>query len=303
MEMIHLMIAIDWEYDQAFAALLFEKAHDAGFSVLVVTPDLLQGLIHEASEGNVCAEILIDRASDTSPQFLQLQEVLRKKGTRVYDPIEQMQWASDKATMHLEFIQAGLHTPYTIILPPHEEVDNQTLSVGDLARLGRPFIIKPANTTGGGIGVVEGAESLHDVLKARLSYQDDKYLIQEKIIPLILEHRRFWFRGFYVFGKPFVAWWDDQTHLYALLSEEDIQRYQLDPLFSIMIKIAAICKLHFFSSEIVVKPSGEFVVVDYVNESCDMRMQSTHLDGVPDSLVNSIANQIIRSILTKKLII
>jgi nicotinamidase-related amidase len=32
-----------------------------------------------------------------------------------------------------------------------------------------------------------------------------------------------------------------------------------------------------------------FVVVDYVNEMCDMRLKSQHPDGVPDHIVESIA--------------
>jgi len=33
---------------------------------------------------------------------------------------------------------------------------------------------------------------------------------------------------------------------------------------------------------------GRYVVVDYVNDPCDMRLQSKHFDGVPDAIVQMI---------------
>ena len=51
--------------------------------------------------------------------------------------------------MHLEFITNGLYVPYTIIISPYNKKKELELSLSELARLGRPFIIKPANTTGG----------------------------------------------------------------------------------------------------------------------------------------------------------
>ncbi len=51
--------------------------------------------------------------------------------------------------MHLEFIANGLATPYTVILPSFESRPDPGISASDLAPLGKPFFIKPANTTGG----------------------------------------------------------------------------------------------------------------------------------------------------------
>jgi hypothetical protein len=49
--------------------------------------------------------------------------------------------------------------------------------------------------------------------------------------------------------------------------------------------------LEFFSSEIALTNDGLFVAVDYVNEICDMRLQSKHYDGVPDAIVAQIQHQ------------
>jgi len=56
--------------------------------------------------------------------------------------------------------------------------------------------------------------------------------------------------------------------------------------------IQEICQLDFFSTEIVVLPDGRSVVVNYVNEICDMRLRSRSADGVPDAVVQSITGSL-----------
>jgi hypothetical protein len=59
-----------------------------------------------------------------------------------------------------------------------------------------------------------------------------------------------------------------------------------------MRKIQDVCQLDFFSSEIAITDDGAFVVIDYVNDICDMRLQSRHPDGVPDAVVEYICESI-----------
>ena len=174
------------------------------------------------------------------------------------------------------------------------------LSLSDLEKLGRPFIIKPASITGGGIGVVLGAETLKDVIEARQHQKNDKYLLQEKIEPKSIDGRRAWFRVFYAFGDIIPCWWDDLTHIYHLLTPEEERRWNLAGLRPVMKKIHDTCRLDFFSSEIALTRTGSLVVVDYVNEICDMRLQSKYVDGVPDAIVHRIEHLIVEKILTVK---
>jgi hypothetical protein len=160
-----------------------------------------------------------------------------------------------------------------------------------LAKLGRPFIIKPANTTGGGIGVVMGAESLKEIIEARQSHKNDKYLLQETIKPIVFEGRRAWFRVFYAFGDIIPVWWDDLTHIYSLLREEDEQHIDKERLVKITHDIHTVCQLEFFSTELVYTGDRKCIAVDYVNEMCDMRLKSQFLDGVPDVVVRRIAHR------------
>jgi len=58
--------------------------------------------------------------------------------------------------------------------------------------------------------------------------------------------------------------------------------------------VAEISALEFFSSEVALTDDGTPVVVDYVNEVCDMRLKSRHRDGVPDGVVQRIVQALTR---------
>jgi hypothetical protein len=285
-----LLISADWEYDRDFVTLLEEAARRENLAVYSCWPEHLSATIQKVAAGENEFRVLFDRASSSSPEFLELQNLLKSRGAEILEPIEQIRWASDKATMHLEFISHGINTPYTIIISPYETSEGLSLSPDDLAPLGRPFFIKPANTTGGSLGVIYGAETLEDVRKARRLYPQDKYLLQKKVRPHEEQGKRFWFRGFCILGAVLCAWWDDQTHIYTELTPEEVNRFNLQPLFPIVERIGEVSRLRFFSTEIVRTEEGEFLSVDYVNESCDMRLQSRHFDGVPDPIVHRIVD-------------
>jgi len=242
--------------------------------------------------GSLGFRFVLDRASATSPEFLELYRILSRTGARFLDDPDAILWASDKATMHLEFISGGIRVPYTLIVAPFIAAKDISLSREALSRLGCPFFVKPANTTGGGVGVFECGTSLEDILTVRQQHKEDKYLVQERIHPLEKEGRRFWFRAFHVCGSLFATWWHDLSHVYELILPEQVERYALQPLFAMLRDIARICRLNFFSTEIVLDRGGQWVAVDYVNDTCDLRLKSCHADGVPDEVVRQIAERI-----------
>ncbi len=285
-------LATDWEHDQDFLALLNESLGSRKLSCLLVWPPDLDTVLQALRAGSMGFRFVLDRGSATSPEFLELYRVLSRTGARFLDDPDTIRWASDKATMHLEFISAGIRVPYTLILAPFNAAERIPLSPAELSRIGSPFFVKPANTTGGGIGVFEHGTCLEDVLTVRQQHKADKYLVQERIYPLEKEGRRFWFRVFHVCGRLFATWWHDLSHVYEPLLPEQVERYELQPLFSTVRVIAGVCRLNFFSTEIVLDRCGRWVAVDYVNDSCDLRLKSRHADGVPDQVVRQIAEHL-----------
>lgn len=296
-----LAIAWTWEYDREFIAIIEDAAKHQSITTFLIQRHNIGEILEQLRDHTFLVRFLLDRASDEDETFHTLQRFLAhrrspERTTRILNPIDLQLRAADKATMHLEFLSHGIRVPYTIIISPYSHKRETEFSLTELASLGRPFIIKPANTTGGGIGVVIGAETLKDVLDARQHHKNDKYLLQETVKPAYLLESRAWFRVIYAFGSVFSCWWDDQIHLYEELSPGDEEAFGLGELKIITRKIHEICKLDFFSTEIAYTTEGTYVVVDYVNEICDMRPQSRHRDGVPDRIVRSVAEAMVRHV-------
>src|SRR4030042_1793520 len=87
---------------------------------------------------------------EAEANFIPFVEWAAGHGVFEINPHERALHAVNKASMHLEFITAGIHTPHTIILPPYSQ--QPYLSFLDLSPLGGKFIVKPAHG-GGGEGV------------------------------------------------------------------------------------------------------------------------------------------------------
>jgi len=300
MEIFDLAIAFVWEYDSDFIEFIEKILQEEGLSTYIIKEHNIQDVTERVRERKLSFRFYIDRASDVNPVFEELARILSRRKTVIINPHKKVLHAIDKASMHLEFIKAGLNVPYSIIIPPHSELEEVKLTIEDLSILGRPFIIKPCNTTGGGIGVVTGAETLREIFQERITNSNDKYLIQEKVYPTMLDGRRAWFRCFWAFGKPVAMWWDDLTHLYEELAEDEMINYGLRKLLHKTKTIAKITGLDFFSTEIVLNNKNLFVVIDYVNDQCDMRIKSKHFDGVPDNVVYQIIHNLKNYIIKTK---
>lgn len=301
MKIFDLAISYNWEYDIDFISLVEKLLQESGLSTYVIHQNNVHEVKEDLLQKKLAFNCYIDRAWDVDERFEEIGKILQRRKTRIFNPYKNALHAIDKASMHLEFITAGLDVPYSIIIPPHSQKEEILLSVDDLAILGRPFIIKPCNTTGGGIGVVTGAESLKEVVSERIAYSNDKYLIQEKIYPSIIDGKRSWFRCFWAFGKVIAVLWDDQTHVYELLSEELKSKINLKKLNQITKTIFGLIQLDFFSTEIVLTNNNKYVVIDYVNDQCDMRIKTKHNDGVPDEIVNQIIFYLIKAIKKAKI--
>ncbi len=291
---VDLGLAWEWEYDRDFIYGLDRVCQRKGLKSYIIHLYNLDETLALMASGKLVIRALIDRASDVIPRFYGLIHMARQGSFWMINEVSLLPRAVDKATMHLEFLSAGIDVPYTIILSPWRKSPGVDLS--EIKKLGKPFIIKPA-CGGGGVGVITNARSVRQIIKARLESFHDKYLLQEKITPVLLNNgKRGWFRVFYVGGDVIPCWWDDTTHIYDELHPSEVKTYGLFKLKHIVKKISEICKLDFFSTEIAVTGEGKFVVVDYVNDMCDMRRKSQHWDGVPDNVVDEITERLVNYI-------
>lgn len=299
----NLGIAYVWKYDQDFVRLIVDEARKYDVSVYQITSENVEQTIEQLRERRMRFDVVLDRASDEDEQFLPIAHRGRDRkeepedAPRLINPSHLHSRASDKAAMHVELLSHGINVPYSYILPSYNDERNLPLSSSDLEKLGHPFVIKPASTTGGGQGVVKDASTMEDVLIHRQQFPFDKYLVQETIRPAYFSENRGWFRVFYAFGMVIPCWWDDELCLYEEVSDEELDIFGLSILEEIVLKLQKISQLDFFSTEIAFSCSQKFVVVDYFNEMCDMRLQSRYRDGVPDRVVQKVAKGLIEFVL------
>jgi hypothetical protein len=277
-----------WQYDADFVRLIELDCQAYGLSMLQVTPQTLTDIIPALEAGQITFAAYLDR-SDHEPPFEPVFHWARDHDCYRINPREAAAWAEDKATMHFELISAGLTTPYPIILPPFNE---QPLLPGlDLSPLGERFVIKPCYG-GGGEGVIMGATSIEHVLARRTEFPHLKYLLQQTITARRLDGHDAWFRVIFCDGLFYPCWWDTQTHIYAPVTADEEARYGLSPLRDLTARIASLCKLVFFSTEIAFTANDKWVFIDYVNDQIDMRLQSKALDGVPDLVVEQVSHNL-----------
>lgn len=279
-----------WEYDDMFVGMVEHACIEQGISLWQVTPANLLESVTALYNGETTFKTLLNRGQGELT-FEPIQRWARdaKCGVRRINPAELSAWSEDKATMHLEFISAGLNTPQTIVLSSF--LDAPVLPPFALDSLGQSFVIKPSNG-GGGEGVIVGATGIEQVLRARMEFPAQKYLIQSYITPQMVNGKPAWFRVFYAGGETFPCWWATDTHIYQRVTAEEEARFGLNRLGEITRCIASICKLDWFSTEIAL--ADDFVVVDYVNDEIDTRVQSRAMDGVPDEIMRGIASRLVK---------
>ncbi len=272
-----------WEYDDVFAGMVERACIQDGVSLWQIKPDNLLESITALYKGTTTFKTLLNRSQGDS-RFDPVPRWAREYGARRINPLEVSAWSEDKATMHLELINSGIHTPYTILLAPF--LEQPVIPQIDLAPLGNSFVLKPSNG-GGGEGVILGASSVEEILQARMEFPGQKYLVQAHVTPRRFGEKPAWFRVFYANGKAYPCWWNPDTHIYAIVSADEEAQFDLSRLRDVTKQIASICRLDWFSTEIAL--TDELIVIDYVNDEIDTRVQSQALDGVPDEVIENIA--------------
>ena len=150
----HLGIAWDWEFDRDFILMLESQIQSHRMFSYSISHHNVNETIRKLQKGDLRFGAFLDRAGDSDEKFIPLARAVRKTSAYFMNHPDLVLHAIDKATMHLEFIEKGIEVPFSVIITPYVRKKEVELRLSDIAKLQWPFIIKPANTTGGGIGVV-----------------------------------------------------------------------------------------------------------------------------------------------------
>lgn len=310
MDFNDLCIASNWEYDDGFIEILDGTCRARGRRLLTVIPSNLADVLPRLSSGEAGFSTLLDRASESDPAYLPLVEIARSLHARRLNPRELADRAYDKAAIHHAFLEDGIPTPRTIILPAY--LAQPELPPLDLASLGGCFTAKPA-LGGGGDGVALEISTCEQIQSARQQFPEQRYLLQEHVTPTIVDGLPAWFRIIYCLGEIFVNYWDTSTHVYTPIRESGGHAGPPQPtpqtvgavlrdspiiesLREVTRQIARLCQLDLFSTEIALTEDDRLLVVDYVNDPIDLRLQSRAADGVPDFIVERIATRVVEAI-------
>ncbi len=294
MQIFDLGLAWNWKPDKDLMDSIIRECEKQKATYYIVGSFNLAETIEKIKTGKLFFRSFFDRASDNDEEFMRLTRLLKTTDCWLINDIDKAARAIDKSIMHMEILSKGMNVPFTIIVSDFER-DLKNLHE-EITRLGSPFIIKPAHE-GGGTGVMLDARAFEDLLRARQQHGDRPYLLQERVHPVIINGKRGWFRVYYVFGKIIPCWWDDMTKVFDILTKNGMNFLGLNPLRDITLKIFKICGLDFFSTEIALTNNRKFVVVDYVNDQCDLRRKTSYYDGVPDEIVNEIIRLLVESVL------
>ncbi len=293
MDIFDLCVAWNWVYDTDFIGLLDQSCQSSGLSLLQITPGNLPQMLNALVGRELSCRAFFDRASDEDPQFLPLVQWVREDAILAINAYERASRTWDKARMHSLLVAHGLNVPHTIILPPY--IKKPEIPLVELYSLGEQFTIKPAHGSGG-VGVLTGASSWDQVIAVRKEHATDHYLLQAHVAPIQVANRPAWFRVIYCSGEIYSCWWDPLSHVYTPVSDVEKVDYGLGLLDKIALAIAGICKLDLFSTEIAYTSEDIFVVVDYVNDQIDLRLQSHSVEGVPDAIVRAVAEGLIHHV-------
>jgi hypothetical protein len=284
-----LCLAWEWQYDLDFVNLLEAACQNHGVSLLQITPPLLDQLLPVLANCEVTFHAFLDRASDADPRFLALIDWVRGQNVLRINRFRNARRAWNKVFCQEDFDDKGLTTPITIVIPSY--LEEPVLAPVDLSPLGSTFYIKPAHG-GGGKGVVNEATAMEQVLTARQAFPADQYLLQASVTPADLGGRKAWFRILYCAGDIHPCWWDTRTHEYTPFIPTPDQQSLDDCLRETLRTIAKLCKLELFSTEIAYTEEAGCVIVDYINDPVDLRLQTKTSDGVPDKIMAAIADRL-----------
>lgn len=286
MDVYDLCLAWNWEYDNAFSAILNSACKERGLTLLQLTPGDLPEMREALANGRVGFHAMLDRASEVDAGFAVIVDWALRHGVSFINHPHLAARSWDKAWLHSLLHEASIPTPGTLVIP--SLIEATTLAAIDLRALGTPFVVKPAHGSGGE-GVLLHGQGWEDIDQARRRSPRDQILAQATVHPAHFDGRPAWFRVLVCAGQVYPCWWHTQTHIYAPLDLEEELSLGLTPLRALSAAIASLCGLDTFSSEIALDETGVFVVVDYVNDQIDLRPQSGAEDGVPDPIVEDIA--------------
>ncbi|MFH1090983.1 MAG: hypothetical protein V1742_05370 [Pseudomonadota bacterium] len=283
---------------EALVKWLKQECGFRGLKFLWVNEPNATDVLKKIESHKLKINFLVDNESNYyNPEdiYMKICYAVKDKGGVVVDDPDDARASADKAITHFDLVEAGLPVPYTIVVR-NWQPDDFLLSRDQLKKLGRPFIIKPAKGFGQKGVIKEASGEITQIAEARHFSRGDNFLLQEKIVPVELGDTPAWFRVYYLFGEIIPCFWHPTTGHYRHVTLREMYNYRLLPMIRYVSEIARVVNMRFFSSEIAVTGKGKdrrFVIIDYVNDQCELCVRPTKIAGPVPEVVHHIVETIV----------
>jgi hypothetical protein len=307
----------------AFDRWLAEAAAAHGLSAALLHEGTVPEAVRRLDEGRLTVGFHLDyfalwhRPDDP---YARLAQAVADAGGCPVNPPARSRLFTDKAAAHAELARRGLGVPGTVVLRPWAPDRPLTEAERACLRLDEPgtrLYAKPANGFGGkGVVRVErtDAEGLAAaVAAARGANRQDSYLVQREVRCPRLEcadlvDRPAYWRVLYCLGELIPFWWHPNGEgrlSYRPVTREEILCHRLRPVLKYAAALARLSGLEWFSTELCLTDGPEpsryrvpaggreraVLAIDYLNDQCDVDVQSRWPGAPPDAAVRHVAGR------------
>jgi hypothetical protein len=310
----------------AFDRYLAEAASDYDLSCALIHDGVVHEAIARLGQGRLGIGFHLDYFAlwhvATDP-YARLAAAVEDAGGRPVNAPARARAFTDKAAAHGELLRHGLGVPPAVLIRPWTA--NRPLTAREQATLrlhepGARVYIKPANGSAGrGVVRVERTdpEGLEAALAdARQLDRHDTYLIQREVSSPLLAcedgcARPAYWRVLHCLGEWTVFWWQPQDRSggrpsYRWMTAAEMRRHRLQPVLEYAKELSELTGLEWFSTELCLSNGPEWsrytvtgsdgrprpvLAIDYVNDQCDVDVQSRWPGAPPDHVVRRLAER------------
>ena len=315
---------VDMEAFRTFDHWLATAARDCELSCCILTDAVVREATERLQTGRLQIGLHLDYFSlwhVSDDPYARLTHAVCDSGGSTINPPAKSRLYTNKAEAHSRLLKRGLGVPGTAFVAHGTEIDESSLAVSGLVfEPGTTYYVKPANGFGNsGVVRVENCtiDRLREALtQVRQQHATDTILIQRGInSPRLrgddgIERPAYW-RVVYCMGEIIPFWWcpaemSQGRPSYRRLTGAEIKRLHLHDVIAYCRELAELCQMSWFSTELCASETDEssrfqvatgagklasLVAIDYVNDQCDVDVQSRWLGGPPDEFVKHVAHR------------
>jgi len=320
--------AVDQPSLAAFERWLAEATARRGLSCAVLHDGVVHEAVRRLEDGRLTIYFHLDYFAMwhiSGDPYARLVQAVQDTGGRPINPPARSRLFTDKAAAHAELVRHGLGVPETVVFRPG--APDRPLTEAERRRLrlqepGARVYLKPANgfAQRGVVRVdnTDPASLTTAVAAARLYDRNDALLLQREVrCPQLTcddgTARPAYWRVLHCLGDVIPFWWnkaegEQGRPSYRWVSAAENERHGLGPVLEFAEALADLSGLDWFSTEVCLSEGPErsrytvrgmngdgrrwpVVAIDYVNDQCDMHVQSRWPGGPPDDVVRYVAER------------